>query len=428
MSKFIISLSFGNYLKGDGGVDKAINEYQTLFNEKKIDYIHISPVVPNGNIKLFFEKNNIYTVLFNGEYLGFFDTNDIYNYINQLIESHNNCIGLHIHHTKKFRLNFILELINSLKVPVYFFLHDYYSICEQPNLLYNNYKFCGNTRKKDSRCNECIYGTTIEARIAFTLSIIHEAKEIYVVSPSKLTLDIWKKTFGFLNNKLNYLIVPHQQLVDKNSVYPNFENKIKIAFIGRYGENKGSKQWERFVNLVEKNNLPIDLYYLGFSDIPHNSVQKINVKVSKNNPNKMLETMKQSGINCAFMWSICPETYSYAYFEAYASNLFVITNKDSGNIAYLVEENGNGKVYDRIENFLNDASTQSLYDLYRDFVNKGLNGPLYFKSNPDITELCGNDLYISNNLKNGKRISITIKKIMEFFYLKKNRKQGINLW
>ncbi len=48
--KFILSLSFGNYLKADGGVDKAIKEYQELFNENGISYVHVSPVPPSGRL------------------------------------------------------------------------------------------------------------------------------------------------------------------------------------------------------------------------------------------------------------------------------------------------------------------------------------------------------------------------------------------
>ena len=42
--QFVISLSFGNYLKSDGGVDKAISEQNKMFNEANISYLQIAPI------------------------------------------------------------------------------------------------------------------------------------------------------------------------------------------------------------------------------------------------------------------------------------------------------------------------------------------------------------------------------------------------
>lgn len=423
MDKYIISLSFGNYLKADGGVDKAINEYQKIFNQKNIRYIHISPVVPEGKIKKIFEKNRVYTVLDNGKYEGFWDTYEVYCYINNMKLKGNECVGIHIHHTKKFDVAFIQKLIDNLGVPVFFFLHDYYSICDQPNLLFNGFKFCGSSKKKNIICEKCLYGNSVDEHIRNTVLILNSCKEVYVVSPSELTLKIWKKTFEDLIKNVKYLIIPHQCLIGKNEVFPKINERLKIGFIGRYGENKGKNQWEKVVAKVETEKLPYELYYLGFSDIPNNSVKKIDVKVDADSPNKMLEEMKNANINCAFMWSICPETYSYAYFEAFAANLFIITNQDSGNIAYLVNKNKNGRVYPDINKFLADIEeANKLMESVKLFVNSDIKGPKSFKSNENIANLYGKKYYSFQLFAEGQKINIIIKRVMEYFYLKKNRK------
>ena len=169
--------------------------------------------------------------------------------------------------------------------------------------------------------------------------------------------------------------------------------------------------------------MPYELYYLGFSDIPNNSVKKIDVKVDADSPNKMLEEMKNANINCAFMWSICPETYSYAYFEAFAANLFIITNQDSGNIAYLVNKNKNGRVYQDINKFLADIEeTNKLMESVKLFVNSDIKGPKSFKPNENIANLYGKKYYSFQLFAGGQKINIIIKRVMEYFYLKKNRK------
>lgn len=421
MGKYILSLSFGNYLKADGGVDKAITEYQNIFNKNGINYIHISPIVPNGKLKKLFKKIEVYTLLVNGDYKGFFDTNDLYGYINGLNREDNRCVGIHIHHTKKFSVSFLKTIIESLRVPVYFFIHDYFSICDHPNLLQNNLRFCGNTKKIDSNCDNCIYGESVTKHIHDTVSILQNSKELYIISPSEIAIDIWKKTyFEYFENAI-YLVVRHQKLIGQNEVYPVVEDRLKIGFIGRYSDNKGKKQWEEVVRVVENKKLPYELFYLGFSDIPKNNVKKIDVRVDAKNPNKMLEKMKESGINCAFMWSICPETYSYAYFEAFAANLYIITNQDSGNIAYLVQSNGNGCVYKSIEEFISDLQYgDKLLKQVKNYIATREPGPKEFGENNEIADLYGKNTYSCKKFVKGKKTNFLLKKTMEFFYLKKN--------
>lgn len=421
MRKFIISLSFGNYLKADGGVDKAIFEYQQQFNQIGIAYIHISPVLPD-KLKTLFEKNRVYTVLNNGVYCGLFDERDVWGFINEYSEKGNKCVGIHIHHTKKFDVRFVKKIVSAFNVPVYFFLHDYYSICEQPNLLYNGENFCGNEKKPGVYCQKCKYGNGIRYHQGNIIQILEESKKLIIVSPSELTMDIWKKTYGEKVPNAEYLIVPHQEPIGLYEKFPDLNSKIKIAFIGRYGDNKGKKQWQELVDFIEKEKLEYELYYLGFSDIPVNSVKKICVKVDPDNPDKMLDVMRDSGINCAFMWSLWPETYSYAFFEARAANLFIITFKDSGNIAYLTNKLGNGIVYDSLSALTKDVQSNSLRNSIETFYNdEGKRGPLRYRSNSQIKELYGKSHYEYKACISGKKINYFVKKTIEKFYLKKNK-------
>lgn len=423
MNKYIISLSFGNYLKSDGGVDKAISDYQRMFNSKGIDYLHISPVLPNGILKSLFISKRLYTAIFNGEYKGFYDNNNVWNFLKKLSASDMNCVGVHIHHTKKFEVTFIQKIIENMNAPVYFFLHDYYSICEHPNLLFNDDNFCGSSKKKDNLCEKCKYGIYVDEHISNTVSILKTCKELYVVSPSEVTLEIWKKTYSKMINNITYLVIPHQQPIGTFDIFPKIDDKIRIGFIGRYGNNKGRKQWEKLVDVVEKRKLPYELYYLGFSEIPNNSVKKIYVKVDPQNPDKMLEELRNSGINCAFLWSICPETYSYAYFEAVAANLFVITDQDSGNISYMVHKNENGLVYHDFLTLMQDIiDGKRIRASMEQFINdRNKKGPLSYIPNPQITELYGREEYNNMLYDSGDKVNFVLKRIMEYFYLKKNK-------
>ena len=52
--------------------------------------------------------------------------------------------------------------------------------------------------------------------------------------------------------------------------------------------------------------------------------------------------LRNNNIDIAFLWSICPETYCYTYYEAIEAGCFVFTNCHSGNIHDEVMKYSNG--------------------------------------------------------------------------------------
>jgi hypothetical protein len=55
--------------------------------------------------------------------------------------------------------------------------------------------------------------------------------------------------------------------------------------------------------------------------------------------------LRKYEIDVSFLWSICPETYSFTLYESWAAGCTIVTNPVSGNIALTVEENSLGEVF-----------------------------------------------------------------------------------
>jgi glycosyltransferase involved in cell wall biosynthesis len=53
----------------------------------------------------------------------------------------------------------------------------------------------------------------------------------------------------------------------------------------------------------------------------------------------MIDALRKNEIDVAFLWSICPETFSFTLYEALAAGCFVITNPASGNIQAYIKAN-----------------------------------------------------------------------------------------
>ena len=80
-------------------------------------------------------------------------------------------------------------------------------------------------------------------------------------------------------------------------------------------------------------------------------------------------------IDLVLLWSIMPETFSYTLYESMAAGCFVITHKNSGNIAITIKQNNKGEIIDN-EADLIALLTQNHDDLFRvilDFQDQNRN-------------------------------------------------------
>lgn len=387
-NQYVLAVSYGNYLKADGGVDKVIAEHCQLFNNAGVSYIQIAPLKPGGISGMIFNciKRNIYTLVIDGSFQKLVDEEEIIRMLMRYERGEKQMIAFHIHHLKKNNIRFLNRISSIAKCNTYFFVHDYNSICEHPNLLENGSRFCGYTAKPCDDCIDCQYVHGIKSIQQKTRKILGSFKNLYIVAPSKIAMNLWLMTFGDLVQENHCFVVPHQKAFGVNTLVPDLNGKIKIAFLGKFGDNKGKNEWIKVANVVKSEKLEYELFYFGTSDIKIDGVTNVYVQVKPDNPKAMYEALVDNGINCAFLWSLCPETYSYTYHEAYSANCLVITDSDSGNIASLVNENNNGKVYSTIEQFISDLRDDTILDIMNKSTSKG---PLKYEANTDILNLVG---------------------------------------
>lgn len=117
----------------------------------------------------------------------------------------------------------------------------------------------------------------------------------------------------------------------------NLNNKssvLNVAFIGSREDYKG---WKVFLELYnkEKDKPTFKWFYFGVDDVGVSNIKCVYVD-NRQDPMAMLNALRQNNVDVAILWSLCKETYSYTYFECYAANVFVVTDENSGNIAFQV--------------------------------------------------------------------------------------------
>lgn len=349
MADFVISISYGNYLIQNGGTDKVIREHQALFAGREIDYYFLFPVVRNVKVGKIPKTFRYWGINKNKELIGLFKIDGVISYISSRAGQRSKCKCIFVHHTWRVLEEDLKAVLNIVEVPIYYYLHDFHSICDGNNLINQSGNYCGYGLNHFECSKECLYYAQSQVNRAALLSLIKEyGSRITFVAPSDNTRDIYRRTF--LNYSDKFITIGHQKMqgeyTRKSYVVP-----IKIAFIGKQVSLKG---WDDYKELIEifGNDTDYEFYYLGTgTDIPAN-VKSAEVSVREQGPDAMMSTLRELEIDVVLLLSHCPETYSYTYFEAYAAACFVITYECSGNMADMVKNNHNGLVVDNKDHLI----------------------------------------------------------------------------
>ncbi len=134
------------------------------------------------------------------------------------------------------------------------------------------------------------------------------------------------------------------RLVDLTKRRTEFEKRrLTVAFIGHPVTLKGWEQWEK---LVSGHGATYEFVQFGSRPKKIEGFRHIQVTANENGDSNMMECLLHNDVDIALIWSICPETFSFVYHESSAIGAYIVTNKNTGNVARLVGDHGNGIVLD----------------------------------------------------------------------------------
>jgi hypothetical protein len=386
--KYIIAISFANYLKDKSGVPKVMMAHQLMYNENQISYVAIFSVkkcIFNNETLLFCK----YGLIIDGEYKGIFQMSQLIHLFYKWWKNGKILLDIHIHHFMFTKINLINELLNACPcVPIKVYLHDYYNACTGYNLLKNGDNFCGGEGFSEEKCKGCVFAES-NKRVQNKIHMIlhNNIKRITFVSPSQVTKNIFLKFHPEYIDRT--IVIPHQkydELYKDNLDEIGEFDKIRVAFLGMPRRFKGWNIWKELVDTAPEANYEFTVFNSSVDSYPN--MKKIQVSYSKENLNAMTDALRRYKVHIAILWSICPETYSYTCFEAFSANAFIITNLNSGNIADVVRQHRNGVVLSNEEElkelFLDVDKMRSMINAYRR-TSEG--GPEHLYENNEIVKL-----------------------------------------
>ncbi|MDD3415380.1 MAG: hypothetical protein PHY47_15455 [Lachnospiraceae bacterium] len=355
--KFVLSISYGNYQKFVGGTDKVIIAQKNALKKEGVSYVYLYP-----RVSRFY---HFWEIIIDDEFLGIIDTNSFLQLIIKFIEE-DQCIlqGMYIHHLLKANLNDIRLIFNKIQMSIILYIHDYYMICENYFLLKNGKQYCGAGKVCSEKCK--VNGTCSSFQKAIPRSkeieqfLKYYKERITCIAPSAFAGNLFQSTYSFLSNQIQIVphLILHGEFQKEESDIQN-DRPVRIAYLGQQISMKGWEVYKQFVERTQDSQ-EYEYHYFGTGKEAMSGVHYHEVSFQKKGSNAMVDALRKHQIDAVFLYSIWPETYSFTYYESMAANCYVITNKNSGNIADQVLKNRNGTVYENDTEIMNDSIKEKI--------------------------------------------------------------------
>ncbi|WP_284164500.1 FkbM family methyltransferase [Frigidibacter sp. SD6-1] len=349
--RVIVSLSHDNYLDVMGGTQVCIRIEASRAAPAGMDYLNIHPVRTCNALLPEAEVNtSTYRLVLNGEVLGTARYADMIAAIESRAATGQK-FRFVVHHLMGHSPEAVAQLIEaSGDNRCCYWLHDFFSACQSYTLMRNAISYCGGPDLASPACGVCVFG---QARPRHTERLRHFFDRIAVtaLAPSQVAADIWTRTCGY---RLHDLIVqPHMVLEATERAKPlpvlggADDAPIKVAYLGAPVAHKGWNEFERLVTDHARSKL-LEFHYFG-SYTADLDVIKHHVEVSAAQPDAMTRALEAAGIDLVLHFARWPETFSLTTAEALASQAYVVTQSQSGNVAALVQSTGRGAVLESEE-------------------------------------------------------------------------------
>jgi len=257
---------------------------------------------------------------------------------------------VHVNNTVSFPQNRdILQLLQKLtlngRIPTYYYLHDYYSVCPSFTLLNSKGAFCGVPGPET--CSAClkahndpfVISQGVESILVWRREweqFFSSVKVIRFFSHS--SRELFARAFPTIEDK-KCIVEPHlAPEITKRPLRPS--STLTIAVVGTIHAAKGSLRVRALCDYIAEHNLPARIVVVGSidQDLPYEFVTTTGPYAARDLP-RILAT---HGANVAFFSSVWPETFSFVVSELQAIGMPVVAF-DLGAPAERIGE-GSGKL------------------------------------------------------------------------------------
>ncbi len=286
-------------------------------------------------------------VLVDGALAGFFDAEVVADVLADICPGR--VVTLAIHSLIAHRVADIIAITGRLLISqAFYWLHDFSSLCSNYALMRNDAVFCGAPPPQSLACEICVYGTRRQVHLAEHVALF-EAVDPVVVAPSEAALALWRSRFPFTEKRgivhthavFSPLKTPRRK--DASPHEASGDRPLRVGFLGMATSHKG---WPVYSQLVRRytGDPRYSFHHLAKETDDSVPTQWTSVGPTADDPAPMISAVRDLELDVALIWSLWPETFCFAAYEAVAGGAAIVTNPDSGNVHDLIRQVNCGMV------------------------------------------------------------------------------------
>lgn len=344
--KTCLMISYEDYITNLGGTNKVALGQIDILKKENVSTIFICPF----NIGGLFSSRSYWLLRVDKKLLGVLSIEGVIGYLKRIQKSGYELEGIILHHLRNINVDNIDLIFSVFNCSILVYIHDYYMICPNGggNLLKNG-KICGTIESGIAECANCDYFGF--ATVKFKQLFDKHLNRIMFVAPSNSCKHYWICAYPEFESRT--LVLFHQVLEgESNFIHKKIVNheRIRVGFVGSPTAIKG---WEDFKYALERIKCLEKYYFFHFGKKRDDINGITNVFVDfHSSENAMVEALKNNQIDVALLLSKCPETYCYTYYESIAAGCYIVSFKNSGNIADQIYQRENGIVLNNIDDLI----------------------------------------------------------------------------
>ena len=403
-NKFVVLFNNTLYQYMSGGTELFLRKLQTKYNTYGISVLSVVPT-----------KNIFVSMYLDGKYIGVFLFKNVPEIINNIEKvTNSNFQGILIQQIFNYNFKLFEDVLERIDCPIIIGVHDFSLICDSFDFLKNGISFCGISKPSESKCKDC---NRYPHCMVYCNNVDHLLKTIYkkvfkIVFPSEFCKNLWLESYPMFKEKS--VVRQHLNYDENYSPDSNVINNcmLNIGYVGATAKIKGIDEWKKLLKICENENY-VKFHYFG-NDITTEDIGDKHFVDNRIDSMMMRNELRKNGIHISFLWSIIPETYSYAYYEAASAGTFCVTCSNSGNIARQIKKNNNGIVFDDICDLVELIKNGRMKKMYYEFINrKNRFSPLNIIDNNDISDFLFPKYFIKIQCK--KNIVLKLKLISQIY-------------
>ena len=366
-----------------GGTSKVVLEHSNILMRSGYDIVFISPYKARECDSF----SGWWVIYANGVFRAVTSTDDLCAWAKG---AQSNIDALYIHHLKGIENDDTLAFVDALSCKLIYYVHDFASICTTTTAIVsvkqgNSFARCGVSRPNVSDCKNCAFRDATIANYRWYENFFDRFRDrLTVVAPSAAAADIWQGAFRQCGIRL--IVIPHLKQIGSVPYSCPKHSRLRLAFVGVDTPEKGGDAWREIVHSDVAGRY--DLYHFGTASERFDNVTYVDVDFHSSQT-AMTDALLANEIDCALLWSLWPETYSFTYFECSSALAFIITCQQSGNIAAMVDKQATGVVFHDVDALMGALSNTDVFPDAAKRYREGIHERPLFEMNDQIIEDTG---------------------------------------